>query len=146
MANGLATTTCRRVRRDGAPNAEQNGRDGHQLLIVLITPGAPAGPREILPVELLRQVRVQNLCVTSDAPTAAPGLRSLYGSRPIRRASAQPAMVAWPYDPKVHYTKSGTSVDHATIYRWTVHYAPLLLEQFNRRKRPVTGGWHVDET
>lgn len=40
----------------------------------------------------------------------------------------------------------GISVDHATIHRWTVHYAPLLLEQFNRRKRPVTGKWHVDET
>src|SRR5918997_351427 len=40
----------------------------------------------------------------------------------------------------------GVQVDHATIHRWTVHYAPLLLEQFNRRKRPVTGTWHVDET
>jgi putative transposase len=40
----------------------------------------------------------------------------------------------------------GISVDHATTHRWTVHYAPLLLEQFNRRKRPVTGRWHVDET
>ena len=37
----------------------------------------------------------------------------------------------------------GVSVDHATIHRWTVHYAPLLLEQFNRRKRAVTadGMW-----
>ena len=40
----------------------------------------------------------------------------------------------------------GVSVDHASIHRWTVHYAPLLLEQFNRRKRPVTDRWHVDET
>ena len=40
----------------------------------------------------------------------------------------------------------GISVDHATVRRWTVHYAPLLLEQFNRRKRPVTGRWHIDET
>jgi hypothetical protein len=31
----------------------------------------------------------------------------------------------------------GISVDHATIHRWTVHYSPLLLERFNRRKRPV---------
>jgi putative transposase len=38
------------------------------------------------------------------------------------------------------------SVDHTTIHRWTVDYAPLLLEQFNRRKRPVTGRRHVDET
>jgi transposase-like protein len=40
----------------------------------------------------------------------------------------------------------GISVDHATIHRWTVHIAPLLLEQFNRRKCPDTGRWHVDET
>jgi transposase-like protein len=40
----------------------------------------------------------------------------------------------------------GVPADHATIHRWTVHYAPLLLEQFNRRKRPITGKWHVDET
>jgi putative transposase len=38
----------------------------------------------------------------------------------------------------------GISVDHATVHRWTVHYAPLLLEQFHRRKRAVTGKWHVD--
>jgi putative transposase len=40
----------------------------------------------------------------------------------------------------------GVEVDHATIHRCTVHYTPLLLEQFNRRKRPVTGKWNVDET
>jgi transposase-like protein len=40
----------------------------------------------------------------------------------------------------------GVQVDHATIHRWTVHYAPLLLEQFNRRKPAVTGKWHIDET
>jgi len=26
-----------------------------------------------------------------------------------------------------------------SVNRWTVHYAPLLLEQFNRRKRSVIG-------
>jgi len=40
----------------------------------------------------------------------------------------------------------GISVDHATIHRWTVHYSPLLLERFNRRKRPVGRKWHMDET
>jgi putative transposase len=40
----------------------------------------------------------------------------------------------------------GVSVDHATIHRWTIRYTPLLLEHFNRRKRPVTGKWHIDET
>jgi transposase-like protein len=32
------------------------------------------------------------------------------------------------------------------VHRWTVHYALLLLEQFNRRKRPVSRKWHIDET
>lgn len=40
----------------------------------------------------------------------------------------------------------GIAVDHTTIHRWTVRFAPLLLEHFNRRKRSVTGKWHVDET
>jgi transposase-like protein len=40
----------------------------------------------------------------------------------------------------------GISVDHATIHRWTVRYSPELLEQFNKRKRTVTGRWHMDET
>ncbi|SMH26477.1 IS6 family transposase [Mesorhizobium australicum] len=40
----------------------------------------------------------------------------------------------------------GIAVDHTTIHRWTVRFAPLLLERFNRRKRGVTGRWHIDET
>lgn len=40
----------------------------------------------------------------------------------------------------------GLSIDHSTIHRWIVRFSPLLLERFNRRKRAVTGKWHVDET
>ncbi|BCH35759.1 IS6 family transposase [Mesorhizobium sp. L-8-10] len=40
----------------------------------------------------------------------------------------------------------GIGVDHSTIHRWVVHFAPMLLECFNRRKRAVTGKWHIDET
>jgi transposase-like protein len=40
----------------------------------------------------------------------------------------------------------GISVDHATVGRWVVRYSPELLEQFNRRKRPVSRKWHIDET
>src|SRR5215217_2698944 len=43
-------------------------------------------------------------------------------------------------------TERGISVDHATIHRWTIHYAPLLLGRFNHRKRAVTDRWHIDET
>jgi transposase-like protein len=34
----------------------------------------------------------------------------------------------------------GISVDHTTIHRRTIHYAPLLLEQFNWRKRQLPAG------
>lgn len=40
----------------------------------------------------------------------------------------------------------GVSVDHSTVHRWVVRFAPQLLERFNRRKRSVTCNWHVDET
>lgn len=40
----------------------------------------------------------------------------------------------------------GLSVDHSTVHRWVVHFSPLLLERFNRRKLSVSGSWHVDET
>jgi transposase-like protein len=42
--------------------------------------------------------------------------------------------------------EQGIAVDHTTIHRWTVRYASLLLERFDRRKRSVTGKWHIDET
>jgi len=40
----------------------------------------------------------------------------------------------------------GIEVDHATVSRWVVRYSPELLERFNRRKRPVSWKWHIDET
>jgi hypothetical protein len=33
----------------------------------------------------------------------------------------------------------GIAVDHATVHRWTIHSAPLLMERLNRRKKAVTG-------
>jgi transposase-like protein len=38
-------------------------------------------------------------------------------------------------DLEVMMAERGISVDHATVHRWTVHYAPLLLEQFNRHRQ-----------
>jgi putative transposase len=40
----------------------------------------------------------------------------------------------------------GIHVDHSTVHRWVIHFSPLLLERFNRRKRAVMGKWHLDET
>jgi putative transposase len=40
----------------------------------------------------------------------------------------------------------GMAVDHATIHRWVLKYAPLLEAAFHRRKRPVWRSWRMDET
>jgi putative transposase len=40
----------------------------------------------------------------------------------------------------------GVAVDHATINRWVLKYAPQLEEAFHRRKRPVWISWRLDET
>jgi len=42
--------------------------------------------------------------------------------------------------------KRGLSVDHFTVHRWVVSFAPQLLERFSRRNRTVSGKWHLDET
>jgi putative transposase len=43
--------------------------------------------------------------------------------------------------------ESGVKVEHATINRWVIKYAPLLEAEFSRRhKRSVGGSWRMDET
>lgn len=49
-------------------------------------------------------------------------------------------------DLKEMMAERGISIDHSTIHRWVVHFSPVLLKQFNRRKRPVGSKWHMDET
>jgi transposase-like protein len=40
----------------------------------------------------------------------------------------------------------GVSVDHATIHRWVLKYAPQIEAAFHRRKRLVSLSWRLDET
>jgi transposase-like protein len=42
-------------------------------------------------------------------------------------------------DLKEMMAERGISIDHSTIHRWVVYFAPLLLQRFNRRKRALTG-------
>lgn len=37
-------------------------------------------------------------------------------------------------------------VDHSTIHRWVVHYAPLLEKAFHQKKRKPCCRWRLDET
>lgn len=40
----------------------------------------------------------------------------------------------------------GIEIDHATLNRWVVRYAPQIADQAQKRKRPTLGSWRVDET
>ncbi|MEK8095487.1 IS6 family transposase [Methylocystis sp. IM3] len=40
----------------------------------------------------------------------------------------------------------GIEVDHSTLNRWVVKFAPALDRQFRSRKRPVGSSWRLDET
>ena len=40
----------------------------------------------------------------------------------------------------------GVEVDHSTLNRWVIKYAPLLEQQFRAHKRPVGSSWRLDET
>ncbi|MFD2271272.1 IS6 family transposase [Undibacterium arcticum] len=37
-------------------------------------------------------------------------------------------------------------VDHSTLNRWVIKYAPQMAQAFVRRKRPVCVSWRMDET
>lgn len=40
----------------------------------------------------------------------------------------------------------GVPVDHGTIQRWVIKFAPLLLTSFKKRKASTDGSWRMDET
>ncbi len=40
----------------------------------------------------------------------------------------------------------GYAVDHSTIQRWVVHYAPRIEKVFRRNKKRAGRRWRLDET
>ena len=40
----------------------------------------------------------------------------------------------------------GMRVDHTTIHRWVVEYAPQIETNFRNKKKAVAGSWRMDET
>jgi len=40
----------------------------------------------------------------------------------------------------------GFDIDHATLNRWVLHYAPILEQKSRKYKRPVHRSWRMDET
>ena len=40
----------------------------------------------------------------------------------------------------------GVDVDHATLNRWVIEYAPLVAEEAQKRKAPTSCSWRMDET
>ena len=42
--------------------------------------------------------------------------------------------------------KRGVTVDHSTLNRWVIKYAPQFEKQYRRRQCPVGRSWRLDET
>jgi putative transposase len=40
----------------------------------------------------------------------------------------------------------GAVIDHATLQRWLIRFAPLIDKEVRKRKRPVGSSWRMDET
>ena len=40
--------------------------------------------------------------------------------------------------------EGGVAVDHSTLNRWVIKYAPEFEKQFRRRQRPVGRSWRLD--
>jgi putative transposase len=40
----------------------------------------------------------------------------------------------------------GVTMDHSTLNRWVIKYAPEIEKQFRRRQWPVGKSWRMDET
>ena len=40
----------------------------------------------------------------------------------------------------------GVAVDHSTLNRWVIKYAPEVEKAFRRQQRPVGRSWRLDET
>ena len=40
----------------------------------------------------------------------------------------------------------GVDVDHGTLNRWVVKFAPLMAAQAQSRKKPTAESWRMDET
>ncbi len=38
----------------------------------------------------------------------------------------------------------GTALDHSTVQKWVVYYAPQLEEAFRKRKKPVGRSWKME--
>ena len=47
---------------------------------------------------------------------------------------------------KRYNLERGVVVDHATINRWVIKFAPLSEHRARRRKKPVSYSWRMDET
>lgn len=40
----------------------------------------------------------------------------------------------------------GAKIDHATLQRWLIKFAPLIDREVRKRKRPIGNNWRMDET
>lgn len=39
----------------------------------------------------------------------------------------------------------GAKIDHATLQRWLIKFAPLIDREVRKRKKPIGNSWRMDE-
>ena len=44
------------------------------------------------------------------------------------------------------FAERGIHVDHATLNRWVIRFAPLIEEKTRKLKRKTASSWRMDET
>jgi transposase-like protein len=49
-------------------------------------------------------------------------------------------------DPEELMQERGYAVDHSTVQRWVVHYAPRIEKAFRKNKKRTGNRWRLDET
>jgi len=49
-------------------------------------------------------------------------------------------------DPEEILAERGVIVDHTALNRWVTEFSPLIALEAQKRKRPASGSWRMDET
>lgn len=65
-------------------------------------------------------------------PNAFPFIMAWYVAYPISYRQLEEMM-----------QERGVAVDHSTLNRWVIKYAPEVEKQFRRRQRPVGKSWRM---
>src|SRR5437762_8075319 len=79
-------------------------------------------------------------------PTRSIPATPFRGSRDRPFRPVVPALLPDAARPRGNIDRAGLAVDHSTMGRWVLRYAPELHKRLRRELRPPNRSWRVDET